>query len=78
MERFTDSDERFTITTVNRKDALMYMKAVDMSIALHEIREYLRGKVKYYEDGSNLDYDTLVKVQDDILDILQDNEVMNI
>jgi hypothetical protein len=78
MERFTDSEERFTFTTINREVALMYMKAVDMSIALNEIRQTMRDKIKYYPDNSPYDFDTLVKVQEDILEIIRDYGLMDV
>ena len=78
MERFTDNTEQFTITTTDRKDAIMYMKALDMSLALHDIRETMRDKIKYYPDNSPYDFDTLVKVQEDILEIIQDYGLIDI
>jgi hypothetical protein len=78
MERFIDNTEQFTITTTDRKDAIIYMKALDMSLALHDIIKTMRDKIKYYPDNSPYDFDTLVKVQEDILEIIRDYGLIDI
>ena len=56
-----------------------YIKAVDMSIALWDITQYLRELVKYPPDNmSDETYETIEKIRDKIWDIIDDCNVKEV
>lgn len=76
MEEFTDKPtEKYIFKTTDKHIALMYMKALDMQVLIYDIKEYLRTTRKYHDDNSQLDYNTLNTICQEIFDRINDSGV---
>lgn len=51
------------------------VKGIDYKIALQEIAEYLRRELKYNQNLSDIEYQTIEKVREEFNGILTDNDI---
>lgn len=75
MEECTD---KYIFKTTDKEKALLYLKADDMAFALDDIKQFFRGNIKYHDPKYGFDYDTLVKVQEEILTIFETHRLTDI
>lgn len=79
MEEFTDKPtEKFIFETTDLQIAKMYVKSVDMVMALGDIKDYLRTETKYFEEGKGLDFKTLDEVRTKFIEILNGYQLFEI
>jgi hypothetical protein len=50
-------------------------KAVDMSVVLHEFDQYLRGRLKYEENISDLEYKAVEEARDKLWEMCRDGGI---